>query len=120
MRFEWFSVEVSSQGPDPSQEFERGKPPRLEVIASQRNGTLIHFHAHPEIFSRRHRFKRIAYAAACENGVPEFGMEISFLDERVRPSGKPIIQGRVEEFVKQLSKGKQVCTQTIASWPATL
>ena len=110
---EWFSVEVSRVGLVHHMEFERGKTTKkLEVIGKAKNtGTLITFKPDPEIFQETTEFKadRIVQRLR-ELAFLNSGLEISFLDERVASAKREsyYYKDGVEEFVKQLSKGKQV------------
>jgi DNA gyrase subunit B len=110
---EWFSVEVSRDGQVYHMEFERGKTTKkLEVIGkSKGTGTLVTFKPDPEIFLETTEFKseRITQRLR-ELAFLNSGLEITFLDERT-PEAKQetyYYKDGVQEFVKQLSKGKQV------------
>ncbi len=109
----WFSVEVSRAGQIHHMEFERGKTTKkLEVIGKAKgNGTLITFMPDPEIFQETTEFKadRITQRLR-ELAFLNSGLEISFLDERVPEAKREsyYYKDGIEEFVKQLSKGKQV------------
>src|SRR3989440_4233524 len=110
---EWFSVEVSRDGQVYHMEFERGKTTKkLEVIGKAKcNGTLGTFKPDPEIFQETIEFKsdRITQRLR-ELAFLNSGLEITFLDERA-PEGKResfYYKDGIQEFVKQLSKGKQV------------
>src|SRR6266446_5390530 len=110
---EWFSVEVSRDGQVYHMEFERGKTTKkLEVIGKAKgNGTLVTFKPDPEIFQETIEFKadRITQRLR-ELAFLNSGLEISFLDERVPEAKRETFyyKNGIEEFVKQLSKGKQV------------
>jgi len=111
---EWFEVEVSRGGQVHHMEFERGKTiKKLEVIGKARGtGTLVTFKPDPEIFKETTEFKadRITQRLR-ELAFLNSGLEITFLDERVAEAAKQesfYYRDGVEEFVKQLSKGKQV------------
>src|SRR5205809_2170303 len=110
---EWFSVEVSREGQVHHMEFERGKTTKkLEVIGKAKGtGTLITFKPDPEIFLETTDFKadRITQRLR-ELAFLNSGLEISFLDERVPDAKREsyYYKDGIEEFVKQLSKGKQV------------
>src|SRR5437773_181005 len=110
---EWFSVEVSREGQVHHMEFERGKTTKkLEVIGKAKgNGTLSTFMPDPEIFQETIEFKadRITQRLR-ELAFLNSGLEISFLDERVPEAKRETFyyKNGIEEFVKQLSKGKQV------------
>src|SRR6266516_574359 len=110
---ERFSVEVSRDGQVYHMEFERGKTnKKLEVIGKAKgNGTLITFKPDPEIFQETLEFKadRITQRLR-ELAFLNSGLEISFLDERVPEAKREsyYYKDGIEEFVKQLSKGKQV------------
>jgi DNA gyrase subunit B len=110
---EWFSVEVSRDGQVHHMQFERGKTTKkLEVIGkSKGTGTLVTFKPDPEIFIETTEFKsdRITQRLR-ELAFLNSDLEITFLDERV-PDGKRetfYYKDGIQEFVKQLSKGKQV------------
>jgi len=110
---EWFEVEVSRDGQVHHMEFERGKTiKKLEVIGKARGtGTLVTFKPDPEIFKETTEFKadRITQRLR-ELAFLNSGLEITFLDERVAEAKQESYYYRdgVEQFVKQLSKGKQV------------
>jgi DNA gyrase subunit B len=110
---EWFEVEVSREGKVHHMEFERGKTiKKLEVIGKAKGtGTLVTFKPDAEIFRETIDFKpdRITQRLR-ELAFLNSGLEITFLDERV-PAAKIetfYFKEGVQEFVKQLSKGKQV------------
>src|SRR5438477_11442794 len=110
---EWFEVEVSRDSKVHHMEFERGKTTKkLEVIGKAKGtGTLITFKPDPEIFRETTEFKadRITQRLR-ELAFLNSGLEITFIDERV-PEAKQesfLYKDGIEEFVKQLSKGKQV------------
>lgn len=110
---EWFSVEVSRNGQVHHMEFERGKTTKkLEVIGKARgNGTLVTFKPDPQIFLETTEFKaeRISQRLR-ELAFLNSGLEITFLDERVPDAKREsyYYKDGIQEFVKQLSKGKQV------------
>src|SRR5258706_3940030 len=110
---EWFSVEVSRDGQVYHMRFERGKTTKkLEVIGkSKGTGTLVTFKPDPEIFQETTEFKaeRITQRLR-ELAFLNSGLEITFLDERVAEAKREsfFYKDGVQEFVKQLSKGKQV------------
>src|SRR5215475_5900580 len=110
---EWFSVEVSRAGQVHHMEFERGKTTKkLEVIGKAKGtGTLVTFKPDPEIFQETIEFKaeRIAQRLR-ELAFLNSGLEITFLDERVAEAKREsyLYKDGIQEFVKQLSKGKQV------------
>src|SRR5467141_4543424 len=109
---EWFSVEVSRDGQVYHMEFERGKTAKkLEVIGKAKGtGTLITFKPDAEIFRETTEFKsdRITQRLR-ELAFINSGLEISFLDERVAEAKREtfLYKDGIEEFVKQLSKGKE-------------
>jgi DNA gyrase subunit B len=109
---EWFSVEVSRGGQVHHMEFERGKTTKkLEVIGKAKGtGTLITFKPDPEIFQETTEFKadRIAQRLR-ELAFLNSGLEITFLDERVQEAKQEsfFYKDGIEQFVKQLTKGKQ-------------
>ena len=110
---EWFEVEVFRNGQVHHMEFERGKTvKKLEVIGKAKGtGTLITFKPDPEIFKETVEFKpdRITQRLR-ELAFLNSGLEIMFLDERQADAKQERYYYRdgVEEFVKQLSKGKEV------------
>src|SRR3954463_3137668 len=110
---EWFSVEVSRAGQVYHMEFERGKTTKkLENIGKAKgNGTLVTFKPDPEIFQETIEFKaeRIMQRLR-ELAFLNSNLEITFLDERVTEAKREAFYYKdgIEEFVKQLSKGKQV------------
>ena len=110
---EWFEVEVSREGKVHHMEFERGKTvKKLEVIGKAKGtGTLITFKPDAEIFRETTEFKadRITQRLR-ELAFLNSGLEISFLDERAAEAKTEVFfyKDGVEEFVKQLGKGKQV------------
>src|SRR2546423_729871 len=110
---EWFSVEVSRDGQVYHMEFERGKTTKkLEVIGKAKGtGTLVTFKPDPEIFQETIEFKaeRITQRLR-ELAFLNSGLEITFLDERIADAKREsfFYKDGVQEFVKQLSKGKQV------------
>jgi DNA gyrase subunit B len=109
---EWFEVEVSRDGQVHHMEFERGKTvKKLEVIGKARGtGTLVTFKPDAEIFKETVEFKpdRITQRLR-ELAFLNSGLEITFHDERAADAKQESYYYRdgVEEFVKQLTKGKQ-------------
>jgi DNA gyrase subunit B len=110
---EWFSVEVSRDGQVYHMQFERGKTTKkLEVIGkSKGTGTLVTFKPDAEIFRDTTEFKseRITQRLR-ELAFLNSDLEITFLDERVPTATRETFYYKdgIQEFVKQLSKGKQV------------
>jgi DNA gyrase subunit B len=110
---EWFEVEVSRDGKVHHMEFERGKTvKKLEVIGKAKGtGTLITFKPDPEIFRETTEFKsdRITQRLR-ELAFLNSGLEIIFQDERLEGAQPErfFYKDGVEEFVRQLGKGKQV------------
>ena len=108
---EWFEVEVSRDQKLYHMEFERGlTTKKLEVIGkSNRTGTLITFKPDAEIFRETTEFKTdIITQRLRELAFLNSGLEIFFLDER-QPEAPPqvfLYKDGIEEFVKQLNKGK--------------
>src|SRR5215468_1940620 len=105
--------EVSREGQVHQMEFERGKTTKkLEVIGKAKGtGTLVTFKPDPEIFQETTEFKsdRITQRLR-ELAFINSGLEITFLDERVANADREIFfyKDGIQEFVKQMSKGKQV------------
>jgi DNA gyrase subunit B len=118
---EWFSVEVSREGQVHHMEFERGKTTKkLEVIGKAKGtGTLVTFKPDPEIFKETTEFKadRISQRLR-ELAFLNSGLEITFLDERTPNANRDsfFYKDGVAEFVKQLSKGKQVLHPKVISF----
>src|SRR3977135_713791 len=114
---EWFSVEVSREGQVHHMEFERGKTTKkLEVIGKAKGtGTLVTFKPDPEIFQETIEFKaeRITQRLR-ELAFLNSSLEITFLDERVPDAKRESFYYKdgIQEFVKQLRKGKQALTPT--------
>src|SRR3989440_6788193 len=110
---EWFEVDVFRDGKVHHMEFERGRTiKKLEVTGKAKGtGTLITFKPDPEIFQETIEFKpdRITQRLR-ELAFLNSGLEITFLDERVADAKQEsyYYKDGVQEFVKQLSKGKQV------------
>jgi DNA gyrase subunit B len=110
---EWFEVDVSRDGLIHHMEFERGKTmKKLEVIGKAKGtGTLITFMPDVEIFKETIEFKadRITQRLR-ELAFLNSGLEIAFTDERLPEAKQETFYYRdgVEEFVKQLSKNKDV------------
>ncbi len=110
---EWFEVEVSRDGKVYHMEFQQGKTTKkLEVIGkSKSTGTLITFKPDPEIFKETVEFKKeLVIGRLRELAFLNPGLEIVFTDERVEGSEAErfFYKDGIEEFVKQLSKNKQV------------
>src|SRR5437870_2094786 len=110
---EWFEVDVARNGQIYHMEFERGKTiKKLEVTGKAKGtGTLVTFKPDAEIFKETTEFKadRITQRLR-ELAFLNSGLEITFIDERLADPKQESFYYRdgVEEFVKQLSKGKQV------------
>ena len=110
---EWFKVEVVREGKVHYMQFERGKTvTKLEVIGKAKGtGTLVTFKPDAEIFKDTTEFKseRITQRLR-ELAFLNSGLEITFLDERLAVGERETYYYKdgVEEFVRQLSKGKQV------------
>src|SRR5439155_10724616 len=109
---ERFSVEVSRDGQVYHMEFERGKTTKkLEVIGKAKGtGTLVTFKPDLEIFQETTEFKaeRITQRLR-ELAFLNSRLEITFLDERAAEAKREsyYYKDGIQEFVKQLSKGKQ-------------
>src|SRR5438045_8547238 len=94
-------------------EFERGKTTKkLEVIGKAKGtGTLVTFKPDAEIFQETTEFKddRITQRLR-ELAFLNSNLEITFLDERVANTNRETFYYKdgIQEFVKQLGKGKQV------------
>jgi len=110
---EWFKVEVSRDGKVYSMEFQRGKTTlKLTVIGKSRHtGTLITFKPDSEIFTLTTEFKfEVLGNRLRELAFLNPGVEIFLVDERVenKRTERYFYREGIEEFVKQLGKGKQV------------
>jgi len=108
---EWFKVEVYRDGKVYYMEFSRGKTTRkLEVIGKTRQrGTLITFKPDPEIFRETMEFKFDLLAKRLrELAFLNPGLEIILTDERTDRTERFYYKHGIEEFVRQLNKGKQV------------
>src|SRR5476651_1024083 len=110
---EWFEVEVSRNDQVYHMEFERGKTvKKLEVIGkSKSTGTLITFKPDPEIFRETVEFKKeLIVGRLRELAFLNPGLEIVLTDERTEQTEAErfYYKDGIEEFVKQLSKNKQV------------
>ena len=110
---EWFEVEVSRDGKVYGMEFERGKTvKKLEVIGkSKSTGTQITFKPDVEIFKETVEFKKeLIVGRLRELTFLNPGLEIIFTDERTEQTEAErfFYKDGIEEFVKQLSKNKQV------------
>src|SRR5437667_10248907 len=110
---EWFEVDVCRDGKVHHMEFERGKTiKKLEIIGKAKGtGTLVTFKPDAQIFQETTEFKadRISQRLR-ELAFLNSGLEITFLDERVAEAKRESFYYKdgIEQFVKQLSKGKQV------------
>jgi len=109
---EWFEVEVSRNGEIYHMEFERGKTTKkLEVTGkSKKTGTHVTFKPDPEIFRDTVEFKAAIISQRLrELAFLNSGLEIIFNDERdTKPEPERYYyKDGVEEFVKQLNKGKE-------------
>jgi len=110
---EWFEVEVSRDGKVYHMEFQQGKTTKkLDIIGkSKSTGTLITFKPDTEIFKDTIEFKKeLVVGRLRELAFLNPGLEIIFTDERVDGSEAErfYYKDGIEEFVKQLSKNKQV------------
>jgi len=109
---EWFEVEVSREGEIHAMGFERGKTTeKLHVIGKTKStGTVITFKPDAEIFRETVEFKAdIISQRLRELAFLNSGLEIVFVDER-KTDAEPetfYYKNGVEEFVKQLNKGKE-------------
>ncbi|HON08249.1 MAG TPA: DNA gyrase subunit B, partial [Verrucomicrobiota bacterium] len=109
---EWFKVEVSRDGKVYYMEFARGKTvQKLKVIGkSKQTGTLITFKPDSEIFTLTTEFKfEILANRLRELAFLNPGLKIVLIDERVENKREVFLyKDGIEEFVKQISKNKQV------------
>jgi len=108
---DWFKVEVSRDGQVYYMEFARGVTIRkLEVIGkSKHTGTLITFKPDPTIFTLTTEFKFDILANRLrELAFLNPGLEIVLKDERNEKSERFLYKDGIEEFVRQIGKGKQV------------
>src|SRR6266700_3703689 len=93
-------------------EFERGKTTKkLEVIGKAKGtGTLVPFKPDPEIFTDTTEFKAdLITQRLRELAFLNSSLEMTFLDERLSDAKREsyYYKDGMQEFVKQLSKGKQ-------------
>ena len=109
---EWFEVEVSRDGEIHAMGFARGKTvEKLHVIGKTRStGTLVTFKPDAEIFRETVEYKSDLISQRLrELAFLNSGLQIIFTDER-KPNPEPetfYYKNGVEEFVKQLNKGKE-------------
>ncbi len=109
---EWFSVEVSRDGQVHQMGFERGKTTKkLEVIGKAKGtGTLVTFKPDPEIFTDTTEFKADQITQRLrELAFLNSSLEMTFLDEPLSDANREsyYYKDGIQEFVKQLGKGKQ-------------
>ena len=108
---DWFKVEVYRDGKVYSMEFARGvTTQKLTVIGkSKGTGTLITFKPDPTIFTITTEFKFDILANRLrELAFLNPGVEIVLLDERDEKTETFLYKDGIEQFVKQLSRTKQV------------
>ncbi len=109
---EWFKVEVYRDGKVYYMAFARGKTTqKLEVIGrSKTTGTNITFLPDPEIFTITTEFKfEILARRLRELAFLNPGIEIILKDEREEDKQEKFFyKNGIEEFVRQLGKGKNV------------
>ena len=109
---EWFEVEVSRDGEIHAMGFARGRTvEKLHVIGKTRStGTLVTFKPDAEIFRETVEYKSDLISQRLrELAFLNSGLQIIFTDER-KPNPEPetfYYKNGVEEFVKQLNKGKE-------------
>jgi DNA gyrase subunit B len=109
---EWFEVEVSRGGEIHAMGFARGRTvEKLHVIGKTRStGTLVTFKPDAEIFRETVEYKSDLISQRLrELAFLNSGLQIIFTDER-KPNPEPetfYYKNGVEEFVKQLNKGKE-------------
>jgi DNA gyrase subunit B len=110
-------AEVARDGSVWRQEFKRGQPvakPK-KIKESSKTGTIITFWADPEIFEET-QFKRDVLAERMhELAFLTRGVEIALSDEREDPPVKSVYKalGGLADFVKHLSKGREVLHQRV-------
>lgn len=122
---DWFEVTVYQNGEIFQQEYKQGAPLYdLKVIGkTDKNGTVIRFHADPEIFTEtttyeyevvRARLQQIAYLNR--------GIAINVIDLR----GKTPVEhnykydGGISEYVEFLNKGKELIHKDVISFEAEM
>jgi len=109
---EWFKVEVSRDGKVYCMEFARGVTTRkLTVVGkSKHTGTLITFKPDATIFTITTEFNfEILANRLRELAFLNPGVEITLSDERIENKRERFFYKEgIEEFVRQLGKGKQV------------
>jgi DNA gyrase subunit B len=111
-------VEVARDGSVWQQEFKRGKPvakPR-KIKQSNKTGTIITFWPDPEIFEETQFKLELLAERMQELAFLTRGVEIALWDEREDPPVKALYKaaGGLADFVKHLSKGREVLHQRIA------
>ncbi|HEV8419732.1 MAG TPA: DNA topoisomerase (ATP-hydrolyzing) subunit B [Actinomycetota bacterium] len=110
-------VEVARDGSVWQQEFKRGHPvakPR-KIKQSNKTGTIITFWPDPEIFEETHFKLELLAERMQELAFLTRGVEIALWDEREDPPIKALYKaaGGLADFVKHLSKGREVLHQRI-------
>jgi DNA gyrase subunit B len=110
-------VEVARDGSVWQQEFKRGQPvakPR-KIKQSNKTGTIITFWPDPEIFEETQFKLELLAERMQELAFLTRGVEIALWDEREDPPAKALYKaaGGLADFVKHLSKGREVLHQRI-------
>jgi DNA gyrase subunit B len=108
---DWFKVEVSRDGKVYAMQFVRGATTqKLKVIGKAKGtGTLITFKPDPTIFTITTEFKFELLANRLrELAFLNPGIEIVLTDERTEKTETFLYKDGIEQFVKQLGRGKQI------------
>src|SRR5271157_6057587 len=109
---DWFKVEVSREGKVYAMQFARGiTTEKLKVIGKAKGtgtGTLVTFKPDPTIFTltTEFKFERLANRLR-ELAFLNPGVEIVLADERGDKTETFVYKEGIEEFVRQLGRGKQ-------------
>ena len=116
---DWFRVEISRDDKVYSMEFERGKTTQKlkEIGTSKSTGTLVTFKPDAEIFTITTEFKfEILGRRLRELAFLNPGVEIILTDEREdNKTERFFYQKGIEEFVRQLSKNRQLVHPDVIS-----
>jgi DNA gyrase subunit B len=122
---DWLEVTVYQNGEIFQQEYKQGAPLYdLKVIGkTEKNGTVIRFHADPEIFTEtttyeyeivRARLQQIAYLNR--------GIQINIVDLRGKTpvENKYKYDGGISEYVEFLNKGKELIHKEVISFESEM
>ncbi len=122
---DWLEVTVFQNGETFQQEYKRGEPLYdLKVIGkSDKSGTVIRFHADPEIFTETTEYEyEIVRARLQQIAYLNRGIAINIIDLR----GKEPVEnhykydGGISEYVEFLNKGKELIHKEVISFEAEM